>query len=417
MMIVRSRGGWLRRAIASGATFVALGAVLVGPSSASAAPPAELAAPSLSLPFGSCGSSSPKLVVDGANVPDGADIPDGPGVLRIEGFRANGASVSNSQLVTATGGAFRSELQIQVGDYSAVEIVLNRTVTHPPVDDGGFDTTETFRIASVWYFVGCPFLSTDPFEQVGDAANPAAPNKVTVQLSGFRPDIPVALSVPGSTVTPPTLNPTTANPVVTTEVTVDPGACGLRTITATQETLDPIPDPPVIKFAGTAPVKAALAGTAHGPNRVTTADFIVYCPRLTATPARFSDTALPQPIALGGDGWIPDATVTVSMDGKVIGSARTDVETGALSIAGTIPQTDCGRHTLDAVQVDDRPVIGFASASLYQIAMRGCASIGREGAQPRVIAATSAAKSSLLLLDAFADDVEHEAVDASRLAP
>ena len=43
------------------------------------------------------------------------------------------------------------------------------------------------------------------------------------------------------------------------------------------------------------------------------------------------------------------------------------------------------------------------------------ASCGSNERQPRVMAATSAAKSSLLLLDAFADDEEHEAVDAGAL--
>jgi hypothetical protein len=208
------------------------------------------------------------------------------------------------------------------------------------------------NVASAWYTVGdynparCGIVGASP---VYSMRQPAA-TAVTVTMYAFSPITPITVSVPGA---PPARVPASIDGGAQVTVNTDGLACGVNTITATQESIDHKKPEPPIGFAPS--VAAAAAPTETPPPRTAATRIVVFCPQITASPASFGDTALPGSSTVTGSGWyvrrVP-VPVEVLLDSVKLGETNPDA-TGAISTRLRIPRASCGVHRLTARQSYD----------------------------------------------------------------
>jgi hypothetical protein len=294
---------------------VALGAVLTAPGATAAAPATISVTPT-------CGLSSVTLQVTADGVPRGQD-------LYLLATRPNG----DTTFVDSYGdpaGHLADEMVLQLGRAPGAWI---------SVHSYGSDA----RHAQTWYSVGCARFAAQPRLLVERPGRQA----FAVDLSGFQGGMPIELTIPG---VPPVSVAPNADGSFTGTVTFErQPPCGRSTITATQRTADPDPPAPDIELAS--PVTPAAAAPPAGETRTVALPVTVFCPRLTVTPTALADSALPGPADVAGTGWVPLRPVTLTIDGKPLGTVTPDRVNGDFAGPVWLPRLGCGAHRLEAVQV------------------------------------------------------------------
>ncbi|MCW2503517.1 MAG: hypothetical protein JWO79_1801 [Actinomycetia bacterium] len=323
-MNVRSRGGWLRRVIASGATIiVALGVVLVAPAASFAADP-----PSISI--SRCGDGGGSWPVSGQNMP----VLASGQFVRAEVYAPDGTSLSTTDVdVSSTFHSFFKSIPLNAQPYRYVKLVAG--LWHVNTDPDGHGNIRDGDIASTYFVVSCGSIS--PFDYTVQQQD--GPQQITVTLTGYAPGKPVTLSLPGVTVTPGTVTPTAAAPApLTVDLTLDKQpACGDHSFSASQAEGD---------------------GGAVQLQRVDDMPFTVMCPDLTVNHPTVPDIGLPTSVTVSGGGWFPNGKFDVALNGATVTTAADADGTGRISSDVLIGPRDCGPQTITVTQ-QPAPVIGI----------------------------------------------------------
>jgi hypothetical protein len=320
-MFVRSRGGWLRRAIASGATFlVALGAVLVTPSSAFAADP--------SIVVSSCGAALGNRFVSGSDMP----TPTAFQFFVVEAYAPDGHQISSKNADVGADHRLTALVPLDNADLGFVRFTaaLWERESDP---DGHGPPFKVRDLAEAYMVVGCGQLSPDEYTI---QQNNGGPQTISLSFGDFKAGTPISLTGPaGITLTPSVVLPTLADPEPTVDITLSKQPpCGPSTLAAVQ-------------------FEADVAG--HHLERRQDTTIQVKCPTLTASPASVDDVALPRSVALSGDGWYGGGEdLPVTLDGVQVGTAQTN-NTGQLTATAAISQRDCGPQVITVAQ--DVPIV------------------------------------------------------------
>jgi hypothetical protein len=302
---------------------VALGAVLTAPGASAAAPPTVTVTPT-------CGGPTTTLQVS-----------------------ADGLAPSQYFYVVATrpnGDAFYTTASSDRSGHlgAALRVVLGNA---PDATVAVVNYRSNVTQAETHYTVGCAVFDADPRRLVEQAG----PQRMAIRLGGFQPGQPVELSIPG--VPPVAVTPDKGGRFAGTVTFARQPACGRGTITATQRTVDPDPPtpPPDIEFAPTAalsPVAApAAAALPAGRTRVLSLAIVLYCPRFALAPASLRDSALPGPVTLTGTDWVPLQPVSLTVDGKPLGTVTPSRAGGNFGGPTRLPRLGCGPHRIEALQL------------------------------------------------------------------
>jgi len=260
--------------------------------------------------------------------------------------RLNGEPLVWKPLGSNSAGEFQTQVQFNLRNGPAARI----SVYHFSAES---------EIAETWYLAGCAGIAVQP----RIVAERPGPQPVRMRLAGFQPNVPVRLTTAdGIRIRPAQVTPANGRPFEV-QATLDPQPrCETPTpITATQHNVDPdVYVPPEVEFAPSAfeeaplvVAPAALALAPEPPPRQATAQIHVICPRFSATPTTFADSALPGSTRVTGTDWYPGLPVTLTLDGKQLTSITLGRGDRDFNQDVKLPRLNCGQHKLAAGQVAD----------------------------------------------------------------